>query len=113
MTAPNVPGGPGMNALLEDEEVLAFLSHDMRSPQSSIIALLELHELDPDDNPKEEVHKRIEQYARIVGREWVIAGVDCGFGTTAGRATVHHELVWAKLAALAEGAALASARLWR
>ncbi len=46
------------------EEVLAFLSHDMRSPQSSIIALLELHELDPDDNPKEEVHKRIEQYAR-------------------------------------------------
>ena len=46
------------------EEVLAFLSHDMRSPQSSIIALLELHELDPDDNPKEEVHKRIEHYAR-------------------------------------------------
>ena len=46
------------------EEVLAFLSHDMRSPQSSIIALIELHELDPDDNPKEEVHKRIEQYAR-------------------------------------------------
>jgi CHASE2 domain-containing sensor protein/nitrogen-specific signal transduction histidine kinase len=46
------------------EEVLAFLSHDMRSPQSSIIALLELHELDPEDNPKEEVHRRIEQYAR-------------------------------------------------
>ena len=46
------------------EEVLAFLSHDMRSPQSSIIALLELHELDPDDNPKEEVHTRIEHYAR-------------------------------------------------
>ncbi len=46
------------------EEVLAFLSHDMRSPQSSIIALLELHELDPDDNPKEAVHKRIEHYAR-------------------------------------------------
>jgi signal transduction histidine kinase len=46
------------------EEVLAFLSHDMRSPQSSILALLELHELDPDDNPKEEVFKRIEHYAR-------------------------------------------------
>ena len=45
------------------EEVLAFLSHDMRSPQSSILALLELHELDPEDNPKEQVHKRIEQYA--------------------------------------------------
>ena len=45
------------------EEVLAFLSHDMRSPQSSILALLELHELDPDDNPKEDVHQRIAQYA--------------------------------------------------
>lgn len=56
---------------------------------------------------------RIEQYARIVGRERVIAGIDCGFGTTAGRATVHPELVWAKMGALAEGAALASGRLWR
>ncbi len=35
----------------------------MRSPQSSILALLELHELDPDDNPKEQVHERIAQYA--------------------------------------------------
>jgi 5-methyltetrahydropteroyltriglutamate--homocysteine methyltransferase len=56
---------------------------------------------------------RIEQYARIVGRERVIAGIDCGFGTTAGRATVHPEIVWAKMGALAEGAALASRRLWR
>jgi signal transduction histidine kinase len=46
------------------DEVLSFLSHDMRSPQSSILALLELHELDPDDNPKEQVHERIAQYAR-------------------------------------------------
>ena len=45
-------------------EILTFLSHDMRSPQSSILALLELHALDPDDNPKEDVHRRIEQYAR-------------------------------------------------
>ena len=61
----------------------------------------------------EVVAQRIEQYARIVGRERVIAGIDCGFGTTAGRATVHPELVWAKLAVLSEGAALASERLWR
>ena len=46
------------------EEVLAFLSHDMRSPQTSILALLELHAMDPDDNPVETVHQRIEQYAR-------------------------------------------------
>jgi len=46
------------------DEVLAFLSHDLRSPQSSILALLELHELDPGDNPKEAVHERIAHYAR-------------------------------------------------
>ncbi len=60
----------------------------------------------------EVVAQRIEQYARLVGRENVIAGTDCGFGTTAGSAWVHPEIVWAKLAALAEGARLASARLW-
>ena len=46
------------------DEVLAFLSHDMRAPQSSILALLELHALDPARNSKEEVHARIENYAR-------------------------------------------------
>jgi len=46
-------------------------------------------------------------YARLVGRENVIAGTDCGLG---GR--VHPQLAWAKLAALAEGARLASGELW-
>ena len=46
------------------DEVLSFLSHDLRSPQSSILALLELHELDPGDNPADQVHQRIGQYAR-------------------------------------------------
>lgn len=46
------------------DEVLAFLSHDMRAPQSSILALLELHALDPARNSKEDVHARIENYAR-------------------------------------------------
>jgi 5-methyltetrahydropteroyltriglutamate--homocysteine methyltransferase len=59
----------------------------------------------------EVVAQRIEQFARIVGKENVIAGTDCGFGTSAGRSAVHPELVWPKLAALAEGARLASARL--
>ena len=61
----------------------------------------------------EVVAQRIVQFARIVGKENVIAGTDCGFGTSAGRSAVHPELVWPKLAALAEGAALASERLWR
>ncbi len=46
------------------DEALAFLSHDMRSPQSSIVALLELHALDPVANPIAAVHTRIESYAR-------------------------------------------------
>ena len=60
----------------------------------------------------EVVAQRIEQFARIVGKENVIAGTDCGFGTSAGRSAVHPEIVWPKLAALAEGAKLASQRLW-
>ena len=58
------------------------------------------------------VAQRIEQFAAIVGRENVIAGTDCGFGTSAGSARVHPEIVWSKLAALAEGARIASGRLW-
>jgi 5-methyltetrahydropteroyltriglutamate--homocysteine methyltransferase len=58
------------------------------------------------------VADRIVQYAQIVGRENVIAGVDCGFGTFAGRVQVDTKIVWMKLKSLAEGAALASGRLW-
>jgi len=42
----------------------------------------------------------------------VIAGTDCGFGTFAGREYVAEEVVWAKLATAAEGARIASGRLW-
>jgi 5-methyltetrahydropteroyltriglutamate--homocysteine methyltransferase len=58
------------------------------------------------------VADRIGQYAGAVGRENVIAGVDCGFGTFAGRVQVDSKIVWMKLASLAEGARLASRRLW-
>ena len=58
------------------------------------------------------VADRIAQYAAVVGRENVIAGVDCGFGTFAGRLQVDSKIVWMKLAALAEGARLASKQLW-
>jgi 5-methyltetrahydropteroyltriglutamate--homocysteine methyltransferase len=54
------------------------------------------------------VADRIERFARLVGRERVIAGTDCGLG---GR--VHPQIAWAKLETLARGAALASQRLWR
>jgi 5-methyltetrahydropteroyltriglutamate--homocysteine methyltransferase len=55
---------------------------------------------------------RIVQYAQVVGRDNVIAGVDCGFGTFAGRVQVDSKIVWMKLAALTEGAKLASKQLW-
>jgi 5-methyltetrahydropteroyltriglutamate--homocysteine methyltransferase len=58
------------------------------------------------------VADRIVQYANLVGRERVIAGVDCGFGTFAGRVQVDSKIVWMKLASLVEGAGLASRQLW-
>ena len=59
------------------------------------------------------IAERIERYARIVGRENVIAGNDCGFAARAVRDyDVHPTVVWAKFEALAEGARIATSRLW-
>ena len=58
------------------------------------------------------VAERIGRYARLVGRENVIAGTDCGFGTWVGQAAVDPDIVWAKLGSLAEGARLATKELW-
>jgi 5-methyltetrahydropteroyltriglutamate--homocysteine methyltransferase len=59
------------------------------------------------------VAQRIGRYADLVGRERVIAGVDCGFGTAVReQPMVADSIVWAKLRALGEGAAIASERLW-
>ena len=59
------------------------------------------------------VAQRIDRYTDIVGRERVIAGVDCGFGTAVrSDPVVADSIVWAKLRALSEGAAIASQRLW-
>jgi 5-methyltetrahydropteroyltriglutamate--homocysteine methyltransferase len=58
------------------------------------------------------IAQRIGRYAERVGRENVIAGSDCGYGTWVGQAAVDPDVVWAKLAAMAEGARLASKRFW-
>ena len=58
------------------------------------------------------VAQRICQFADIVGRERVIAGTDCGFGTFAGYGKIDPDISFKKLAAMAEGAAIASKRLW-
>jgi len=60
------------------------------------------------------VAQRLVRYAEVVGRERVIAGTDCGFATFARSVNqVEPEIAWAKLKAMAEGARLASAQLWR
>jgi 5-methyltetrahydropteroyltriglutamate--homocysteine methyltransferase len=58
------------------------------------------------------VAQRIENLARVAGRENVIAGTDCGFGTIAGGSRVDGAIAWAKLKSMAEGARIASSRLW-
>jgi len=59
------------------------------------------------------VAQRIARYAELVGRENVIAGTDCGYGTWVGQAAVDPDVVWAKLDALAEGARIATHKFWR
>jgi 5-methyltetrahydropteroyltriglutamate--homocysteine methyltransferase len=59
------------------------------------------------------VAQRIGRYANLVGRENVMAGSDCGFGTWVGQAAVDPDVVWAKMAAMAEGARLASDQFWK
>jgi 5-methyltetrahydropteroyltriglutamate--homocysteine methyltransferase len=58
------------------------------------------------------IAQRIRRYADLVGRENVMAGSDCGYGTWVGQAAVDPDVVWAKLAALTEGAAIASRQLF-
>jgi 5-methyltetrahydropteroyltriglutamate--homocysteine methyltransferase len=81
---------------------------DVKLPDSKIIMPgVVSHATNVIEHP-ELVADRIERFANIVGRENVIAGTDCGLG---GR--IHPQLAWAKLGTLAEGAAVATRRLWR
>jgi 5-methyltetrahydropteroyltriglutamate--homocysteine methyltransferase len=81
---------------------------DVKLPEGKIIMPgVVSHATNVIEHP-ELVADRIERFANIVGRENVIAGTDCGLG---GR--IHPQLAWAKLGTLAEGAAVATKRLWR
>ena len=61
----------------------------------------------------ETVADRLTRYAEVVGRERVMAGTDCGFGTIAGMQQVVPTVTWAKLHAMTKGAELATRRLWK
>ena len=56
--------------------------------------------------------ERLERFAQIVGRDRVMAGTDCGFGTFAGFGPVEPDIAYLKLTSLVEGARIASRRLW-
>lgn len=58
------------------------------------------------------IAQRISRYAHLVGREHVMAGADCGFSIHVGSGSVDRNVVWAKMAALAQGAKIASAKFW-
>ena len=59
------------------------------------------------------IAQRIVRYANLVGRENVIAGSDCGYGTWVGQAAVDPDVVFAKLKAMSEGAAIATRQFWK
>jgi len=89
-------------ALFEREKVPddKVLCPGMIEPQSNYIEHPEL------------VAQRIRRYADLVGRDRVMAGVDCGFSVHVGMQGIDPDVAWGKLAALAEGAEIASQRLW-
>jgi 5-methyltetrahydropteroyltriglutamate--homocysteine methyltransferase len=60
----------------------------------------------------EVIAQRIGRYAKLVGRENVIAGSDCGYGTWVGQAAVDPDVVFAKLKAMADGARIATKQFW-
>ena len=59
------------------------------------------------------IAQRIARYANLVGRENVVAGSDCGFGTWVGQSAVDPDVVWAKMSAMADGARIASRQFWK
>jgi 5-methyltetrahydropteroyltriglutamate--homocysteine methyltransferase len=85
---------------------------DVRLPEGKILVAGVIDSTTNFIEHPELVAERIVRYAGVVGRENVIAGVDCGFGTFAGRVQVDTNIVWHKLRALVDGARLASAELW-
>ncbi len=86
---------------------------DIKLPDGKIlIPGLVAHSTNVVEHP-ELVALRIKNFAKLVGRENVIAGTDCGFSQNWNTIRVHPSIQWAKLTALAEGARLASRDLWR
>jgi 5-methyltetrahydropteroyltriglutamate--homocysteine methyltransferase len=88
------------------------LFEDVRLPDGKVVIPGVLDSTTNYIEHPELVAQRLVRYARLVGRENVIAGSDCGFATFASLTPVDPDITYAKLAAMAEGAAIASRELW-
>jgi 5-methyltetrahydropteroyltriglutamate--homocysteine methyltransferase len=106
---PNGLSFEGANARHEHEFAIF---EDVRLPAGKVIIPGVLDTTTNYIEHPELVAQRIVRYATLVGRENVIAGADCGFGTFAGTPMVHPDIVFAKLASMVEGAKLATQQLW-
>jgi 5-methyltetrahydropteroyltriglutamate--homocysteine methyltransferase len=84
----------------------------VRPPEGKILAPGLIEPQSPYIEHPELIAQRIGRYADLVGRERVVGGVDCGFSVHVGSGNLDPEIVWAKLRALADGAAIASGRYW-
>jgi len=91
-------------------EVALFEDH--KPPEGKILAPGVIEPQSPYIEHPELIAQRIGRFADLVGRERVIAGVDCGFSIHVGSGNLDPDIVWAKLAALGEGAAIASRRFY-
>jgi 5-methyltetrahydropteroyltriglutamate--homocysteine methyltransferase len=88
------------------------LFEQIRPPEGKILAPGLIEPQSTYIEHPELIAQRLARYAHLVGRENVVGGVDCGFSVHVGSGGLDPEVVWAKLAALAEGAAIASKQFW-
>ncbi len=94
-------------------EVWAKAGREGRIPDHKILAPGVLDSVNNFIEHPRLVAQRLLTYANIVGRDRVMAATDCGFGTFAGFGAIHPPICFAKLASMAEGAAIASEELWK
>ena len=94
-------------------EVWADVAKKGQLPQDKILAPGVLDTVNNFIEHPRLIAQRLKTYADIVGRERVMAGTDCGFGTFAGFGAVHPSIAYAKLESMAVGAEMASQELWR
>ena len=93
-----------------NHEFAFFEEHEL--PEGKVLCPGMVEPQSPYVEHPELIAQRISRYADLLGRERIMAGVDCGFSVHAGSNNLDPQVVWAKLAALAQGAELASKRYW-